>query len=97
MVSKQGGQQRKTRYKYKRHYRDQGKMSVSQFFQQLQAGDKVALKINSSMQYGRFFPRFYGLVGTITGHKQGFCYEVAIHDQNKPKTLYVHPIHLKKL
>ncbi|OGM98397.1 MAG: hypothetical protein A2817_01110 [Candidatus Yanofskybacteria bacterium RIFCSPHIGHO2_01_FULL_39_8b] len=90
-----GTHQRKTRYKYKRHYREQGKTRVSQFFQQLELGDKVGLKINSSYQYGRFFPRFHGLTGTIAG-KKGFCYIVEVKDQHKEKSLYVHPIHLQK-
>lgn len=96
MVKRIGTQQRKTRNKYKRHVRQRGKLSLSKFFQEFAEGDKVGLVINSSIQYGRFYPRFYGTTGTITGKKQGFCYEVKIMDGNKDKTLYVHPIHLKK-
>lgn len=96
MVTRIGSQQRKTRYKYKRHFRQQGKLSLSKFFQEFAVGDKVGLVINSSVQYGRFYPRFYGLTGSITGRKQGSCYEVAIKDGNKDKKLLVHPIHLKK-
>ena len=96
MVTRIGTQQRKTRNKYKRHFRQRGKLSLSKFFQEFNEGDKVGLIINSSVQYGRFFPRFYGQTGMITGNKQGFCYEVKITDGNKDKRLYVHPIHLKK-
>jgi len=96
MVMRIGSQQRKTRYKYKRHFRQRGKLSLSRFFQEFNTGDKVGLVVNSSVQYGRFFPRFYGYTGTITGNKQGFCYEVKIIDGSKEKTLYIHPIHLKK-
>ena len=90
-----GTQQRKTRYKYIRHYRQRGKISLSQYFQDLKAGDKVNLIINSSIDKGRFYPRFHGLTGTVTG-RRGFCYQVTVKDGDKPKLLYVHPIHLKK-
>ena len=95
MVTRIGTGQRKTRYLFKRHYRQRGKISLSQYFQVLQPGDKVNLKINSAIQGGQFYRRFYGLTGVVTG-KRGFCYEVKVNDQNKEKTVYVHPIHLHK-
>ena len=96
MVTRIGTSQRKTRHKFKRNYREKGKISLSKFFQEFEKGDKVNLKINSNVVKGRFFPRFHGLTGTITGSKKGSCYEVIIKDGNKQKTLFVHPIHLKK-
>jgi len=96
MVTRIGTKQRKTRHKFKRSIREKGKIPLSQYFQEFKAGEKVNLKINSSVQQGRFFPRFHGLTGTITGNKKGACYEIQIKDGNKQKTLYVHPIHLKK-
>ncbi|PIZ51791.1 50S ribosomal protein L21e [Candidatus Woesearchaeota archaeon CG_4_10_14_0_2_um_filter_33_13] len=95
MVKRIGTTQRKSRHKLSQHYRQRGKISLSQFFKELESGDKVGLKINPNVQDGRFHTRFHGLTGTVTG-KKGFCYEVAIKDGNKQKTLYVHPIHLKK-
>jgi len=95
MVTRIGTKQRKTRHKLMLHYRQRGKTPLSQYFQEFKEGDKVNLKINSSVQTGQFFPRFHGLTGTVTG-KRGFCYEVMIHDQNKEKKLFVHPIHLTK-
>jgi large subunit ribosomal protein L21e len=95
MVTRGGTTQRKTRHKLTVHYRNRGKIPLSSYFQKLEKGDKVGLKITPQVQKGRFFPRFHGMTGTITGRK-GFCYAVAIKDGNKAKTLYVHPIHLKK-
>jgi len=95
MVTRIGTKQRKTRHKYTQHYRQKGKIPLSQYFQKFNPGDKVNLKINPGVQKGRFFPRFHGLTGTITGQK-GFCYQVKIKDGNKEKVLYIHPIHLKK-
>jgi len=95
MVTRIGTGQRKTRYLFKRHYRQRGKIRLSQYFQELNPGDKVCLKINSAVQGGQFHRRFYGNTGIVTG-RRGFCYEVKVYDQNKEKIVYVHPIHLTK-
>jgi len=58
-------------------------------------GDLVSLKIIGNVQEGRFYPRFHGLTGRVTG-KRGSCYQVKIRDQGKEKLVFVHPIHLKK-
>ncbi len=96
MVTRIGTKQRKTRHKFKQHYRNKGKISLSRYFQQFELGDKVNLKINPNVQKGRFFPRFHGMTGTVTGNKKGECYEVQIKDGGKKKMLFVHPIHLSK-
>ncbi len=96
MVTRVGTNQRKTRQKFKRHCRERGKLSLSKYFQELKAGDKVNLKIDSIIQKGRFSPRFHGLTAVVSG-KRGRCYEVIVHDREKEKTLLVHPIHLNKV
>jgi len=96
MVKRLGTKQRKTRHKFLRYYREKGKISLSRYFQEFAQGDKVNLKINSAVQKGRFFPRFHGFTGTISGPKKGVCYEVTIKDGQKTKMLYVHPIHMQK-
>ncbi len=96
MAKRIGTFQRKTRDKLSLHYKERGKISVSRYLHQFTGGDKVALKLAPGVQTGRFYPRFHGLMGTITGVTKGRCYEVVIHDGNKEKRLYVHPIHLLK-
>ncbi len=96
MVTRIGTKQRKTRHKYSGTIRTRGKVPLSKYFQEFAAGDKVNLKIHHAVQQGRFFPRFHGLTGTVTGNKRGSCYEVQIKDGKKLKTLYVHAIHLGK-
>jgi large subunit ribosomal protein L21e len=95
MVTRIGTKQRKTRHKFTKHYRQRGKVPLSQYFQELKDGDKVNLVINPTVQKGRFFPRFHGFTGTVAG-KRGFCYQVKIKDGNKEKQVCVHPIHLKR-
>jgi len=95
MGQRVGSLLRKTRQKMRLNYREQGKLSLSRYFQEFNDGDKVALKIQSNIIKGRFFPRFQGLTGTISG-KRGDCYAVLIKDHDKHKKLFVHPVHLKK-
>ena len=96
MVTRIGTKQRKTRHKFKRGIREKGKIPLSKYFQTFESGNKVGLKINSNVAKGRFFPRFHGLTGTITGNKRGVCYEVEVKDGGKLKKLVIHPIHLVK-
>ena len=96
MVTRIGKSRRKTRNKLKQHYRRKGKISLSQYFQELQPGDKVALVATPNVIKGMYFPRFHGQVATVI-NKRGFCYQVSLKDGRKEKKFNVHPIHLKKL
>lgn len=91
-----GGIGRGTRSKYRKNYRNRGKFKISRFIQTLKEGDKVSLGVESSYKKGMYHPRFFGKIGKVAG-KKGGCYEVKIIDNKKPKTLLVHPVHLKKV
>jgi len=95
MVKRIGGMRRKTRYKFKKWKRNKGKISLTRYFQTFTAGDKVFLSVEPAVQKGMYYPRFMGKSGIIKG-KRGRCYEVAINDIGKNKTLIVHPIHLMR-
>ncbi len=97
MAKRIGTKQRKTRYLFTREIREKGKIPLSKYFQAFAAGDRVNLCLNSSVKKGQFFRRFHGFTGAVTGARKGTCYEIKIHDKNKEKTLYVHPIHLVKV
>jgi len=96
MVKRIGSSIRKTRYKYKKSFREKGKLSLTSFFQKFDIGQRVCLKTNSAVQKGGFHPKFTGRVG-IVKKQIGKCYAILIKDQNKEKTLQVHPVHLKKV
>ena len=91
-----GGRGRNTRSKYKKHYRRKGKISIKSFLQELNEGDRVSLKPESSYRRGLFHPRFFGKIGFVE-RKSGSCYYVSIKDNDKRKSLLVHPVHLKKV
>lgn len=95
MVKRIGGFRRKTRYKFRKQKRNRGKISVTNYFQSFNAGDRVYLDVEPAVQKGMYNPRFMGKTGIVSG-KRGRCYEVTIHDINKEKLIVVHPVHLRR-
>ena len=96
MATRTGGSRRKTRYSFKKHFSQKGKVSIPKYLQEFKNDDKVVLKVEPSVHEGLFHGRFQGKQGVVIG-KRGECYEVEIKDINKKKVLNVHPIHLKKM
>ena len=95
MVKRIGGIRRKTRYKFKKHIRTRGKISILRYFQSFKSGEKVFLDLEPAVQKGMYYPRFLGRMGIVKA-KRGRCYEIKINDIGKEKTLIVHPVHLKR-
>ncbi len=89
------GPQQGTRHKLQNDPRDQGTSPPQQAVEQFEDGDTVHLKIDPSVQEGRFHPRFNGQTGTVVG-EQGQAYKVEITDGNVTKTLITKPAHLSK-
>jgi len=95
MVKRIGGTRRKSRHKTSKNVKRKGKISLTKYFQKLEKGDRVKLKIEPAVQKGAFHLRFHGKSGVVKS-KIGKCYKVMIKDGKKEKELIVHPIHLKK-
>jgi ribosomal protein L21E len=96
MVTRRGGNRRKTRHLMKKNVRDRGKLSLTRFFTEFAVGDKVKLLAEPAYQKATFFLRFYGKNAIVQG-RRGNCYEVSIRDGGKIKTLITHPVHLRKI
>ncbi|MFT4326968.1 MAG: 50S ribosomal protein L21e [Candidatus Woesearchaeota archaeon] len=96
MVTRKGGNRRGTRQIMRKPAGTRGKVSLRNYLQLLEAGDKVALKAESSIHDGIYYKRFHGRIATVE-RKRGFCYEVSLVDGKTKKTLIVHPVHLKKI
>ena len=78
----------------KKNVRERGKLRLSQYFQELKEGDRVAIVRELSIKTG--VPRtMQGRTGVVEG-KRGNAYIVNIK-MGKEKRFLVHPIHLKKL
>ena len=72
-----------------------GKISFSNYFQELKSGDSVAVVREISLQ-PRFPARLQGRTGVVE-NKRGKAYLVGIKDQNKNKKYLIEPVHLKKI
>ena len=96
MVTRIGGARRKSRNKMKKPVRRKGKISITKYFQEFKEGDRVALKAEPAVQKGIYCLRFHGRQGVVK-KQVGRCYQVAIKDHDKDKTVIVHPVHLKRL
>ncbi len=79
----------------RKNIRARGKIKLSEYFQEFNKGDRVAVKRELSVQ-PKFPKRLQGRSGVING-KRGSSYIVKINDINKEKTYIIHPLHLKKL
>ena len=79
----------------KRSIRQTGKLSLSLYFQNLKAGDRVAI-VREASQVGSFPKRIQGKTGVIEGTR-GKAYIVKLKDNNQEKRYIVHAVHLKKI
>ena len=95
MGKRKGGYRRKKRLLFKKGARERGKISLTKYVQEFNAGDRVQLSVEPAVQTGMYHPRFYGKSGVVH-KKQGVCYHVKITDGGKEKTVVVHPVHLRR-
>lgn len=79
----------------RKNHRTQGKIKFSEYFQELNEGDKVAV-VQELTLIPKFPKKLQGRSGTVKS-KRGHSYLVEIKDLNKEKTYIIHPVHLKKL
>lgn len=96
MPRRAGRFRRKTRSKLRKRIRQKGKIHMQRYFHQFKIGERVQLKAEPAIQKGMYFPKFHGKYGTVK-NKKGKCFEILIKDKKKEKTLFVHPVHLKKV
>ncbi len=75
--------------------RERGKLSFSRYFQTLEEGQKVAIKIERSLK-SNIPKRFQGRTGIVVG-RRGKAYIIKLKDGKKEKEFIAKPIHLIKL
>jgi large subunit ribosomal protein L21e len=83
-----------TRNKLSNDPRDRGTSPPQRAIQEYDVGQKVHLRLDPSVQDGRFHPRFNGHTGEVVG-TQGSAFKVVINDGGKEKTLIAKPAHLR--
>jgi len=96
MVTRLDGSRKRTRHKMSKPLRRKGKLSLTKYFQDFKAGDKVALKAEPAYHKGLYPMKFHGKICMIKG-RRGKCYELIAKDGGKTKMLLVHSVHLKKV
>lgn len=94
MVTRVGGARRKTRGLLKKSHKMRGKISLRHYLQDFSQGDKVALKLDPSIDEGVFHRRYYGKIGVVKS-QQGACYVVEVRDGGKLKDIIAHPAHIR--
>jgi len=95
MVTRLSGVQKRAKRKLTKPTRRKGKVSFTKYFQELNEGDKVSLRVESAVRKGIYPMQFHNKVGVVRA-KKGKCYEVSIMDGSKEKLLHIHPVHLAK-
>ena len=93
MVRKSSGYRAGTRSLLRKAPREKGKLGLSRILRPYELGDKVCVKIDSSMHKGMPHKRFQGKIGVIEG-KRGRSYLVNLKLGDKDKNLIVRPEHI---
>jgi large subunit ribosomal protein L21e len=82
------------RHLLKKEPRDRGKIKLTKLLHEYQPGNRVVVKIDSSVQKGMPHRRFHGKVGTVT-EKRGRSYVVTVSQGDAIKEIIVRPEHLE--
>lgn len=86
---KRGGHSRQQLSKHRE------KTTVNQLLQGFETGGRVVIDIDPAVQDAMPHPRYQGKEGVVEGARGG-CYEIAITDGGKKKTIVTSSAHLKK-
>ncbi|MFC3476850.1 50S ribosomal protein L21e [Halobacterium litoreum] len=83
-----------TREKLSNKPRERGTSPPQRAVTEFEEGQKVHLKIDPSVNDGRFHARFSGHTGTVVG-KQGAAFKVQVNDGGKDKIVIANAAHLR--
>lgn len=90
---KSKGFRRKTRQILKKKPREKGMQPLGRMLQKYNSGDKVVIKIDSSVHGGMPHTRYYGKVGVVM-EQRGRAYIIELVEEDKTRELIVRPEHL---
>ena len=95
MVKASKGIMEKTRQKFRRSPRQRGLSPITRSFQKFEAGERVLILIDSSVQKGWPHHRFHGMTGTVAA-KRGRAYVVDVRFGGRTKQAIALPEHLRR-
>ena len=93
-MRKSKGNRAKTHTLLKKKPREKGKIGLSKILREYASGDKVVIKIDSSVHKGMPHRRYHGRIGVIA-EKRGRAYVVNVTQGNATKQIIVRPEHLE--
>ncbi len=94
MPRKSKGYRKKTRSLLRKKPRERGKVGLSKILHEYEPGQKVVVKINSSVHKGMPHRRYHGRIGVIA-NKKGRAYVVGVTQGKAVKDIIVRPEHLE--
>ena len=88
------GYRSKTRALFRKSPRERGKIGLSRLLRTFNPGDKVKIRIDSSVHKGMPHRRYHGRVG-IVKERRGRSYVIEVGEGKQTRTLIVRPEHLE--
>jgi large subunit ribosomal protein L21e len=93
-MGKSHGYRAGTRHLLKKRPRERGKLRLSKLLYQYQPGNRIVIKIDSSVHKGMPHRRYHGKVGTVID-KRGRSYIISVTQGDAVKEIIVRPEHLE--
>ena len=93
-MPKSKGFRRGARHVLRKKPRERGQQPIGPLLHEYSHGDKVVIKINSSVHKGMPHPRYQGKIGVIE-EKRGRAYIIKLVEGKKIRTLISRPEHIK--
>ena len=88
------GYRSKTRALFRKPPRERGKVGLSRLLRTFSPGDKVRIRIDSSVHKGMPHRRYHGRVG-IVKERRGRSYVIEVGEGRQTRTLIARPEHLE--
>jgi large subunit ribosomal protein L21e len=94
LVRRSKGYRSRTRTLFRKESRERGKVGLSRLLRTYNLGDKVKIRIDSSVHKGMPHRRYHGRVGIIKG-RRGRSYVIEVAEGKQTRTLIARPEHIE--
>ncbi len=94
LVRRSKGYRSRTRALFRKSPREKGKVGLSRLLRKYNAGDRVLIRIDSSVHKGMPHRRYHGRVGVVK-ERRGRSYVIEVGMRRQTRTLIVRPEHLE--
>ena len=94
MVRRSKGYRSRTRTLFRKKPRERGKVGLSRLLRTYNPGDKVTIRIDSSVHKGMPHRRYHGRVGIVKA-RRGRSYIIEVAAGNQTRTVIARPEHIE--